>query len=128
MRNDIVRVAALALVVACPAIGRADAVTDCAKAQGKAYAAFVASVLTEAGRACGKGSTGAPSAVSEGAIGKAAGKFYAVVGKAVDQFGPASCAFTLATLDDDQPRADVDTTIATVVNAAKTACLVPVGP
>jgi hypothetical protein len=128
MRKGIIGMAAFALAAACPAVGHADAVTDCAKAQGKAYAAFLASVLTEAGRACGKGSTGAPTAISEGAIGKAAGKFYAVVGKSVDQFGPASCAFTLATLDGPQPRADINTTIDTAINAAKIACLVPVGP
>jgi hypothetical protein len=126
MRREIITAAmACALVVLCPNIGRADAVTDCAKAQGKAYAANFASIVIEAGRACGKGSTGAPAAVSEGAIGKAAGKFFAVIGKSVDEFGPTSCALTLGSLNDQGVGADLESQLNTAINAANIACLVP---
>jgi hypothetical protein len=80
MRSAIA-IASVVLVVGLPRAGHADAVTDCAKTQGKAYAAYSASIINAAARACGKGSTGAPAAVSQAAIGSAAAKFYAVVGK-----------------------------------------------
>ena len=119
---------AFVLVLGAPAVGRADAVTDCAKLQGKAYASYLSSVILAAGHACGRGSTAAPAAVSQKELGSSAAKFYAAVGKSVDQFGPASCVFTLGNLDDAGVGSDVGSFLDVATDAANLACLVPMEP
>jgi hypothetical protein len=126
--RNVIAATGFVCVLGLPAVGRADAVTDCAKIQGKAFAIFLSNVTLAGGRACGKGSTGAPAVVSEGAVGAAAGKFYAAVGKSVDQFGPASCSFTLSGLNDPGVGADVESMLQIATGAAKAACLVPQEP
>jgi hypothetical protein len=105
---------------------RADAVTDCAVAQGKALAALFADITKEAARACGKGSAQAPLAISQAKAGAAMGKLYAKLGKAVDKAGAPSCFIKLDALDAVAGRpSDI---LAAMESLADRACLVPVGP
>ncbi len=103
----------------------ADAVTDCAKIQGKALAALFVSLFKEGGRACGQGSSMNPQTVSQAAVASMAGKLYAAIGKSVDKNGPASCFVTIDNLD--QPAINVDPlNLLTATRAlADSFCLVP---
>ena len=126
MRRTLIIVLAAALMAGGIATtARADAVTDCAGVQGKAFNTLFAAIFKEAGRACGKGSSGSPLAVSEGTMGTAAGKFYAAVGKGVDKSGPAACLITLENLDSPGIRITPVDLLTTVRSLADQACLVP---
>jgi hypothetical protein len=119
----IVAFAAILTIAATRTNVRADAVTDCAEIQGKAFVAVISALFKEGGRACAKGSAMNPLTISEAAIGAAVGKFYAGVGKGVDQSGLMSCFFTLENLSTQS--GDANDFLGTARSFAKLACLKP---
>jgi hypothetical protein len=96
---------------------RADAVTDCAKIQGKAYGVLFQGLFKEAIRACGKGVATAPRPISRRAVGTLTGKFLAGIGKGIDQFGEGVCGIGFTDLGHES-------VLSSAQDLANQACLV----